>query len=348
MITTDLWVFSGKQGRMVRLAHVPDSGSFHRFVVEAGNLSWTENVALRSGRDTVRFIDGYVYGPWSPGVGAEEGAQSSYEATLDVTYKPMNGRFVEVVALGKDGADARSRALALLGHINLILGPNAYGPVVIDAEIDARFGHSQSYTLLTENQLRFQVSVDDFALDTGLSEIDVLSRLDSQSRAIVALERYAQATSTTLEELRFAAFVSGIDAVVSDFYGEHKGGDLGKKRREEADRLVAERLQGIDKGTIDRIRDRLVSPSFLDKFTFYVNKNGLDQSLVEEFAFVRPRRNDLFHGGRSADLASGTASAKRILEAIICKEVGIDKQKVWRLARRFRTSGQFVFPNYGW
>lgn len=347
ILSSDLWASDNGQVRLIRLAHVPDTGHYHRIVLETGNLRWPENITLRSGRDTLRFVDGTVYGPWSPGVGSEKGTQASYEATIEVTYEPLVGRFIEVVAWGQNGQEARIRAHALLGHVNLIMGPNAYGRSLIDAYIDARWGFAQTYTLLTENQLGFEVAADS-ALDASLAGMENLSSLGGTSRAMVALARYGQGASTNVEELRFAAFVSGIDSVVSSFYSERSGGALGDARRKQAEKLVAEKLGGVDHKTVGRIKDALINPSFLDKFTFYVEGQGLDSGLISKFDAVKPRRNDLFHGGKTSGLGAATLAAKQILEAIICKETGVDGRTVWRLDRQFRTSGEFQLQGFGW
>lgn len=165
---------------------------------------------------------------------------------------------------------------------------------------------------------------------------------------MIALERYAQGCSADNEELRFAAFVSGIDAVVTSFYSERDGGPMGQARRADAASFESERLQGVDKRTIQRIVNLLASPSFLDKFNFYAQSNSMDQRLIDRFSKVRNQRGDLFHGGRAAELGESALSAKAILEAIICIEANIDKRKTWRLDRRHKSVGAFQLPGMGW
>jgi hypothetical protein len=350
MFRSDLWDWDvkDKQLRLIRLAHVPDYGVYHQLVVDAGNLEWPENIHLRYGRDFVRLIVGTVFGPWTKGISREGGNTADYEVTVNVTYEPLEGRFIEVVANGEDPSAARVRALALLGYVNLLLSPGAYGRIVIDAAIDARRPHRQSYTLFDEQLLNYRVEIDDLALEAFETDLQKLSQLNGKSRSMHALERYGQAMSSTSEEMRFVALVSGIDAIVTGFYNERKGGDLGAKRRRGAESLISERLLDIDEQTKKRIFDLLSSPSFLDKVTFYVTSVGLDKHLIEDFRSIRIQRGSLFHGGKSQNLGKSVVDATKILEALICKETGIDPKRVWKLNRSFTSVGQFSFEGFGW
>lgn len=123
-MATDLWVVENGEPRLVRLGYVPDSGLYHRFAVDAGNFQWDEDLVVRHGRDTIRFINGKVWGPWSDGIRRESGASHrDYRVTIGIMEGAMQGRFVEVVTSGANPADARTRAQALLGYVSLILGP---------------------------------------------------------------------------------------------------------------------------------------------------------------------------------------------------------------------------------
>lgn len=88
---------------------------------------------------------------------------------------------------------------------------------------------------------------------------------------MIALERYAHGTSAVVPEPRFAAFGSGIDAVVGAFYGVRRGGELGWTRRENAERFASEHLQGVESDSLGRIKNLLTSPSCFDRFKFYVD-----------------------------------------------------------------------------
>lgn len=344
---TDVFDFSGTDVRRIHLIHVPDAGIFHRLVVDAGNLEWDPDFVLREGRDAIRMLSA-VHGPWSEGIREERGDRTNYEVFFDVREGSLEGKFVEVVASGDDKYTARVRAFALLGYINVILGPATYGAIRVDAEIDARRGQTERLTLLADDLLRYRVPFDDSAIHLGFTDLPTIANATGSSRLMIALERYSQASSTRSEELSFAALIAGIDAVTSDFYKERGGGDQKRERIQIANEFVSEHLAGADKKMVSRIRDLIISPSFLDRFVFYASEHGLADELVPKFQKIKNQRNNLFHAANSETTHVNLKSAQQIMLEVIAIESGIDRRKMWRFERSMSTAGIWSLQGYGW
>jgi hypothetical protein len=129
VVITRIW-HGIPDGAPVMLTHLPDYGTYHRLVVDAGTLGWDEDTVFRNDGILVRFVTGHVQGELTdqlkPAVSPEgnialEGGQATAVAT---------GRFIEVVASGKSPEHAELQGRALLGLLALALGQNVLGKVV--------------------------------------------------------------------------------------------------------------------------------------------------------------------------------------------------------------------------
>ena len=347
-VVTAVFEFHSKQLSRIHLRYVPEYGHFHRLVVEGGNIEWSEDHAMRMGKDTVRFVDGMVDGPWRNGISRESGDQTNYEAVFDLRDAPLAGRFIEIVANGDDAKDARRRALAYLGYFNLIFGPGSYGVVRIDAEITALRKQPEHYRLVGTDHLGFRVQIDDAALERCAKDFDQLAGMRGRSLGMKALERYGQGCRSVEDELAFGAMVAGIDRVVSDFYSSPPGKPVRDRLRESADLFISRHLSSANPEEQKKIKSSLTFSSFADKFSFYVERVNLKSNFIDKFKDMKDTRDALFHGTSSDEVARNVAAAKDILAAVICHEASIDRRSIWRLDRRVNTMVDFKLPGMGW
>ncbi len=113
------------------------------------------------------------------------------------------------------------------------------------------------------------------------------------------------------------AAVTGIEALVDSFASQFGPIPEEIERRESFEGLLEQIQQEFDSDTYGRLTDRIISTTITERVRFYVQRHGLDETLVEEFRDVNHLRNRSTHGDLVAIEFDQASQGKGVLAQLL-------------------------------
>lgn len=332
-ITTRVWEDLAAPPRV--LPFVPNFGTFHRLVVATPLLAWPEEAILRAGDIVVRLVDGPIVGEQIGGVESVAISATHVQTeTEQMGTVRVVGRFVEFTAPGSTPEHAEHAAFALLGYLAVCLGDHAVGEVVFSESYEAGAdGVQMSVPVPTVGLAPWPVEAESVgALDQGFPA--VAAAVAEEHALAIALRWYEQGVRVRAPLDKLLAFYVGVEAIVTEYGARNGPLPVTEQRREQHGPLLEDLAARVPPDTLNSIKSRLIEPSIMDRFRFYVERRRLDEGLVGTFRKLRDLRNDVFHGAAVVVDIDHAADARRLLGTLVRTELGVPADLPWERSSR--------------
>jgi hypothetical protein len=309
------------------LRHLPDYGTYHRLVVDAGTLGWDQDLVVREGNVLIRFVTGTVEGELSDelkavnnpdGTVSLQGAQQTATAT---------GRFIEVVAPGESPDEAELHVHALLGLLALALGQNVLGKTVF----------SEPWTATPDQQAGAAIALgSEFPRQAAAGEFGGLDGLVGQALGTGRIER-ARMIGLRWYERGFRAaepldmllsFYIGIEALVAACARDNAPLPVEQQRQAQNDAIV-QAVTPLGQAVRDRVSARMRGASTREQFEFYAQTHNLGADDGTNFRNTKDIRDDAVHGDPVAVDMETARKAEQLLRRMLKAELGITGELPW-------------------
>lgn len=278
----------------VVLRHVPDYGTYHRLVVDAGTLDWGEDLVFREQGILVRFVTGTIEGEevgQLKAVSTPEGKPTleGSQATVNAT-----GRFIEVVTPGRSPEQAELHAYSTLGLLALALGQNVLGRVIFTEPWIATPREQAGEAVATGAAFPRKAEKSEFDRLDAL--LDKLTRDGQVERARVISLRWYERGLRAVEPLdMLLSFFIGIETLVAAFAKISTPLPVEQERSEQDDAIL-KLIKPLGEKVIARVSQRIRGASIREQFAFYAERRKLGAAESSRFDKTKKIRDSAVHG----------------------------------------------------
>lgn len=319
--------FHGTGVLKIALRHLPDYGTYHRLVVDAGSLSWDEDLVFRELGILVRFIAGEVEGERTTKLAASLNEQQQPSLQMQQSTERMSGRFTEVVTPGSSPEQAEDYAFATLGLLALVLGANVLGPVVFSERWHAEPSGQDGIAIATGTAFSRHAATAEFDLvDELLFRMTVDEPL-GRAR-IIALRWYERAQRAEAPLDKLLSFFIGVETLVQAYAKLHAPLPIEQERKEEDDAIT--KLAGqLGKKVRDRVARLIRGASIREQFAFFAAKHHLGSNETSRFDRTKKVRDSAVHGDAVDVTYEIAGDAEHLLRAMLRAAFEIDSALAW-------------------
>jgi hypothetical protein len=320
-------IFHGMPKTPMILRHVPDYGTYHRLVVDAGTLDWGEDVVFREIGILVRFVTGELEGERISALKAGVDEQGKPTLEGEQGTAKATGRFIEIVTPGPSPQQAEQQAYAALGLLAVGLGPNVIGAVVF----------SEPWEASPTDQLGAMVAKGTaFARKADAAEIGqvdtLLARLSADGpvarSVVISLRWYERGLRATAPLDMLLSFFIGIETLVSAYAKANAPIPVETARAPENDAII-KKIRTLGQKVVDRVSQRLRGTSNRDQFDFYSQKHGLGAEDTARFDKTKRLRDRAVHGDAVEVTLETAHEAEELLRSMLKGAFDLRNQLPW-------------------
>ncbi len=309
------------------LRHLPDFGTYHRLVVDAGTLGWDQDFVVREGNVLIRFVTGTVEGELNDelkavnnpdGTVSLQGAQQTATAT---------GRFIEVVAPGDSPDQAELHVRALLGLLALALGQNVLGNTVFSEPWTATPDKQAGAAIALGSEFPRQAAGGEFGGLDGLVR-QALGTGRIERARLIGLRWYERGFRAAEPLDMLLSFYIGIEALVAACARDNAPLPAEQQRQAENETIV-QAVTPLGQAVRDRVSARIRGTSIREQFEFYAQTHNLGAEDVTNFRNTKDIRDDAVHGDPVAVDMETARKAEQLLRRMLKAELGITEELPW-------------------
>jgi hypothetical protein len=320
-------IFHGAANVQVMLRHLPDYGTYHRLVVDAGSFTWQEDVVFRQLGILVRFVTGEIEGERASDLKAtiDEHGKPTLEGTA--TTVKETGRFVEVVTPGKSAQQAEQHAFATLGLLAVALGQNLLGRIVFSEPWQATPKEQTGVAIATGAA---------FARHAAATEVDLVDPLlfrmtvdEPIARArVISLRWYERGLRASAPLDKLLSFFIGVETLVAAFAKNNAPLPVEQARKPEDDKIL-QLIKKLGGNVVSRVAQRIRGASLREQFAYYAQAHGLGADATSRFDKSKKVRDSAVHGDAVEVTFDVAGEAEKLLHVMLKAAFGVQGKFAW-------------------